>query len=361
MTCRAPDDAQAIALLERIVRIPSPSGDEAAVASACVSAMAAMGLEAHIDPAGNAVGTIGEGSHEVLLLGHIDTVAGYLPVHQEDGWLMGRGAVDAKGPFAAMMCAAARAGALSNLRVRVVGAVEEEAATSKGAYHVVKHYPVAEAVIIGEPSRWDRVTLGYKGRLLVDYALTQSMSHTAGQARGVCESAIEYWLALRDYAFSYNEGIETLFDRLDPSLREIASSSDGLRESVQMRIGLRLPPGADLAELSSRLTDHWAGDARVTLSGAEQPYRAGSRNVLTSAFLASIRSEGGRAAFVSKTGTSDMNVIGPRWQCPMVAYGPGDSAYDHTPEERIELAEYLRAIRVLTDVLRRLNASIGPR
>lgn len=361
MTCRVPDDEQAIALLERIVRIPSVSGKEAAVASACVSVMQAMGMEAHIDPAGNAVGVVGRGAHEILLLGHIDTVPGDISVCREDGWLTGRGAVDAKGPFAAMMCAAARVGALENLRVTIVGAVEEEAATSKGAYHVVEHYPVAEAVVIGEPSRWDRVTLGYKGRLLVDYVLSQSMSHTAGQAQGVCETAVEYWLALSNYASRYNEGIDALFDRLDPSLREIATRSDGLTDTVQMRIGLRLPPGADLVELKTQLTGTWAGGARVTLSGAEQPYRAGSRNVLTSAFLASIRSEGGRAAFVSKTGTSDMNVIGPRWQCPIVAYGPGDSAYDHTPEERIELDEYLRAIRVLTAVLQRLDATIASR
>jgi len=46
-----------------------------------------------------------------------------------------------------------------------------------------------------------------------------------------------------------------------------------------------------------------------------------------------------------------MTVVGPAWRCPIVAYGPGDAALDHTPEERIALDDYLRAIRVLTDVL----------
>ncbi|MBA2289908.1 MAG: acetyl-lysine deacetylase, partial [Chloroflexia bacterium] len=32
-------------------------------------------------------------------------------------------------------------------------------------------------------------------------------------------------------------------------------------------------------------------------------------------------------------------------------YGPGDSSLDHTPDERIELAEYLLAVDVLRDVL----------
>jgi LysW-gamma-L-lysine carboxypeptidase len=37
----------------------------------------------------------------------------------------------------------------------------------------------------------------------------------------------------------------------------------------------------------------------------------------------------------------------------MVAYGPGDSKYDHTPMERLPLADYGRAIAVLKAVLER--------
>ena len=55
--------------------------------------------------------------------------------------------------------------------------------------------------------------------------------------------------------------------------------------------------------------------------------------------------------FTLKLGTSDMTVVGPAWRCPIVAYGPGDAALDHTPEERIVLDDYARAIHVLTDVL----------
>ena len=39
----------------------------------------------------------------------------------------------------------------------------------------------------------------------------------------------------------------------------------------------------------------------------------------------------------------------------MLAYGPGDSALDHTPEEHIQLAEYDRAIDVLVEALRNLD------
>jgi LysW-gamma-L-lysine carboxypeptidase len=49
-----------------------------------------------------------------------------------------------------------------------------------------------------------------------------------------------------------------------------------------------------------------------------------------------------------------MTVVGPAWRCPVVAYGPGDAALDHTPEERIVLDDYLRAVRVLSRVLESL-------
>ena len=35
-----------------------------------------------------------------------------------------------------------------------------------------------------------------------------------------------------------------------------------------------------------------------------------------------------------------MNVVGPAWGCPILAYGPGDSRLDHTPEEHVEIEEW---------------------
>jgi len=51
-----------------------------------------------------------------------------------------------------------------------------------------------------------------------------------------------------------------------------------------------------------------------------------------------------------------MNILAPAWGCPMVAYGPGDASYDHTPIERLVLADYDRSIAVLKGVLAGLAA-----
>src|SRR5262249_29998753 len=141
----------------------------------------------------------------VVLLGHMDTVRGVVPIRIEDGRLYGRGAVDAKGPLAAFVCAAARLAqsAPLNRPVLVIGAVEEEAATSRGARAVVGRYqPVA--CVIGEPSGSRSITLGYKGRLLVDGAVRRSISHTAGPERSSSEIAAAFWERVRAQAETWN-------------------------------------------------------------------------------------------------------------------------------------------------------------
>ena len=97
-----------IALLEGLVSIYSPTGHEAEAVQYLVGQMAAAGMRASVDGAGNAVGEVGDGPLTIILLGHIDTVPGFIPVRREGDSLFGRGSVDAKGPLAAFVSAAVR-------------------------------------------------------------------------------------------------------------------------------------------------------------------------------------------------------------------------------------------------------------
>jgi LysW-gamma-L-lysine carboxypeptidase len=355
-------DMDAVALLQRMVEIESLSREEQALARYLADVMGQMGFEAQVDEVGNAVGmrqqesAEGQITRELVLLGHMDTVPGNIPVRIEGctegrgkGCLYGRGSVDAKGPLATFIMATAQAELPAGTRVIVIGAVEEESATSRGARHVATRYQ-PDACIIGEPSNWDAVTLGYKGRLLIDYSLEQPMSHTAGAQGAVAERAIDWWLVIRQYAESFNEGRKRLFEQLLPSVRDINSSSDGTQDSVQMKLGIRLPPNFDV-EAFNTIVREAAGEATLYFYAHEPAYQASRATSLVRSFQRAIRKQGSRPRFKVKTGTSDMNVVGPIWQCPILAYGPGDSQLDHTPNEHIEIAEYLRAIEVLRTVL----------
>ena len=337
-------------LLTGLLTEYSPSAHEANAVAYLVRAMRALGFEAGVDGAGNAVGSLGDGPDEILLLGHIDTVPGYITVENRDGALHGRGSVDAKGPLATFVSAAARAGASEGWKVTVIGAVGEEG-NSPGARYVRDHYSPPRMVVIGEPSHWDHVTLGYKGSMWLDYRLERSMAHSAARTISAAEQAVEFWNQLQEYAAQRNAGQGKFFDQLTPTLRGMHSETDGFCEQARLSINLRLPLDLDCAEVITQI-HAMAGEAQVEIEDCVPAYRGEKNTPIVRAFLAAIRQAGGQPGFTLKTGTSDMNILGPAWGCPIVAYGPGDSDLDHTPEEHILVEEYLKGVEVLAKVLK---------
>ena len=394
------DKNVAIDLLRDLVAIPSFSHQEKNASRWLVSEMQRLGYErAYEDAAGNAVGEIGseKATNTVILLGHIDTVPGIIQVRTEgagtDRVLFGRGTVDAKGSLATFVAAGAHLGSKwareHDILLVIVGAVEEEAATSKGARYIRDRFDGVsqkrpQACIIGEPSGWRRVTLGYKGRLLVEMTASQPMAHTAGPDAGIATVAVDLWNWIDAYAAQFNMDRSKAFDQLLPSLREVnTTTDDAMQDHVSVRIGIRLPMQFDTPGFASELA-HWLaqrvdvepapdvgldvltqGDLRLTgrrvavtllFHGYEQAWRGERNSLLVRSFLAAIRDvdPASRPSFVVKTGTSDMNVVAPTWQCPILAYGPGDSSLDHTPDEHLNLDEYWRAILVLEKALQNL-------
>lgn len=347
-------DPADLELVRGLVEIPSLSGQEGDAVEWLVHRMAERGFRARVDDAGNAVGEIGQGPAHVVLLGHIDTVPGEIPVRVENGELVGRGAVDAKGPLAAFVSASSEV--VAGLRVTVVGAVEEESPTSAGARYWATQ-PAPDCCVVGEPSGWDGITVAYKGRLLAEVTLERAGRHGAAPGATIGEEALAVWQRIRA---ATARDAERAFDRLDVRLEGMAAApGDGLVEVARLRIGYRIPPGlaSDAVERELRAAaEAHDGEATVTVTrvGSEEPARTERTSELARAFARSIAEAGGRAAFIAKSGTSDMNVLYPAWRCPMVAYGPGDSAYDHTPMERLRLDDHARAIEVLKGVLRRM-------
>ena len=61
---------------------------------------------------------------------------------------------------------------------------------------------------------------------------------------------------------------------------------------------------------------------------------------------------------VHKQGTCDFNVLST-WGCPMGAFGPGDSKYDHSSNEQIEIKEFLRGVEVVKGALPKIMAAIA--
>ncbi|MDX2148045.1 MAG: [LysW]-lysine hydrolase [Planctomycetota bacterium] len=397
--------AAATSFLRAMLRIESLSGSEFALAAFLREAMTDLGLDAHVDAVGNAVGVRGEvrgevrgdghgdgpnqadRPREILLLGHMDTVPGKIDVRIDNGRLFGRGAVDAKGPLAAMIIAAASARLPQGVRVRVVGAVEEESASSRGARHIARG-PRPDVCVIGEPSAWDGITLAYKGRLLVRARVETSSSHSAGPDATAAELGADLWQTIHagakaikpDPGVQLPPGQLTTFASVQSRLRSFQTHSDGLHDAADLLMGFRLPPGVapeTLEAVCRRAADHVRDvgvrpDNPISLTlnfeGHEHAFVAPRDTPLVRAFSTAIRHLGGRPALRYKTGTSDMNVVGPAWNpdpgvatCPLIAYGPGDSRLDHTPDEHIPLDEFIRGINVLRHAIELVAAELAER
>jgi LysW-gamma-L-lysine carboxypeptidase len=248
------------------------------------------------------------------------------------------------------------------VRVTIVGAVEEESPTSAGARYRAT-LPAPDWCVIGEPSGWDAVTVAYKGRLALRIAVSRAARHGAAPGMTCSEEALALWSRARDAAERRSSRADG-FAKLDCRLEGMSGgASDGLVERAELRVGYRIPPGITTAELEAEVRAIAAaheGDAAIEIEriGAEEPARTPRTTPLARAFVGAIADAGGKTTFKVKSGTSDMNILAPAWRCPMVAYGPGDSRYDHTPMERLSLSDYERSIRVLESVLARARNPI---
>jgi LysW-gamma-L-lysine carboxypeptidase len=343
----SPDDGAAADLLEAMLAIPSPSGGEEALAQFVAGALVDLGLAGRVDDAGNVLGTTGTGrGPTVMLLSHLDTVDDPLPPRRVADRLFGRGAVDAKGPLAAMICAAARSQDFPGTLV-VVGAVEEER-LSRGAHHLASTVAPPDFLVVGEPSGWQGVVLGYKGKADLIYEVRRPATHSTNPFAKASEVAVRFW--------------EGLVDALgpEPSHRSFSSPAATLRRieadarHAVVDVDCRLPVGFDVEQLLERLRELEAG-GHVTLVRAVPAVRAARDDPVARCLSAGIRLAGGEPRPLLKTGTSDMNTLASEgWTMPMAAYGPGDSTMDHAAEESIEIDEYLRAVRVLEAALQEL-------
>ena len=363
MTSTAPaqaavDRGLAVDLLRRMLAVPSPPYEERALAELLVEAMTELGLDAGIDAAGNALGATGAGDGPtVYLVGHLDTAPGVVPVREDGRRLFGRGAADAKGPLAALVLAAA---ALRDTpgRIVVAGAVEEETPASRGAQHLAATLDPPDALIVGEPSGWSCVTIGYKGKVDVVYRVSRPATHPTNLASKATEIAAAFWSDVQSLVEGWDRRGDdrrhghAAFDRLAVTL--VAMRGD--LEQAELELCFRTPVGFDTDGLLALLGELGRG-GDLELLARVAATRADRRSAVVGALTGAIRGAGGEPRLKVKTATSDVNVLAEHWSVPTATYGPGDSRLDHTDDEHIEIDEYLKGIRVLTDALHRLTGA----
>jgi putative selenium metabolism hydrolase len=376
-------DAEAMAkFLQELVRIPSLSTQEEAVAIRLAEEMRRVGFaDVWTDRIGNVVGRVGQGRGPALLFnGHMDTVdVGDLerwphPPYGgmiKDGVLYGRGACDMKGGLAAMVYGAH---ALIDAAVElggdlyVVGVVQEEPCEGLAMRVLVEEEGIRpDFVVLGEPSNL-QVRVGHRGRIEMEVKVWGKAAHASTPSLGT--NAIHN-------AARLIFGIELLAPRLptDPFLGQgtiavteilsSAASRNALPDCCVFYIDRRLTLGETerkaVAEIQNIVhTEEVEAEVAVTQYEATSytGYQCQARNTfpawvtpedhpLVQATVRSVREMLGYRPRIGRWGFStDGTYTAGVADIPTVGFGPGEEQYAHTREEQIRLNDVVDAARV---------------
>ncbi len=328
-------------MLKEFISIYSPTGSTEEAVNFLVDWANNNGFEAHKDSVGNFVASIGSGE-EILLVGHLDTVEGEIPIKLEGRKLFGRGSVDAK---SSLVCFLEAAKKVTGKKVTVVGCMDEEKESHGAKFLLDKYNP--SYIVIGEPSGWNGLTLGYRGRINIFYELFQDKEHHSTDTPNALENGIAFFNNVKKLCNEYNKE-KSMFYSIGSKLVSINSHDDGFKENIKLKINVRLPIGLDVDEFKSKI-EHLNKNGIIDYSTHELPVKTGKANKLVNAFIKQIDG----IKFKVKSGTSDMNIL-QKYNVPIVAYGPGDSSLDHTPNEFIDLDEFDKSVEILGNVLNSL-------
>jgi acetylornithine deacetylase len=279
------------------------------------------------------------GRPAVVLSTHMDTVPPFIPSREDDQYIYGRGACDAKGIIAAMIAAAEKLIENGTRNFGLLFVVGEER-NSAGAEAAARSPRGTKYLINGEPTE-SKVALGSKGILRYEIVATGKMAHSAYPELG--ESAIE-----------------KLLDALD-AIRKMPVPQDSVLGKTTVNIGTitggRAPniiPDAAKAELAIRLV----GDGRVVDQAVRAAVgaKAEVKEILTLPAMHFAALDGFPTSVVAFT--TDIPVLSPSWGVPFL-FGPGSIHVAHTTDERIPKTELLDAVDVYTRMTQRLLKQAG--
>jgi acetylornithine deacetylase/succinyl-diaminopimelate desuccinylase-like protein len=323
----------------------------------------------------------------LVLCGHTDTV----PLNADDpgvgfsgevrdGFLLGRGAVDMKGPVAAM--AAALVVAQEDRRLAagelILAAVVDEEMESLGCEALVRDLQTgalrADAAIVGEPTS-NRVALGHKGLEWLAVEFTGRSAHGGTPHAGV--SAILG--ASRFLARVEAELQPTLRGRTHPLLGPPTINPGTIRGGDQpstvaarctIEFDRRTVPGETfetvIGELSTlaRAVEATLPGLAISIRRLESgmatmehlPLEISPSHPLVAALTEVVTGRRGNPEATSFPAWTDGALLWNFGRVPTVVLGPGDLAHAHSPREALSVDELFEAAAIYLDTASRYCA-----
>src|SRR3954471_20594353 len=327
-----------VSLAAELLAIQSTTGSEAAVVDFVSRWLIARGWNVTLQEVSRGRSNVWA-SHSgggVTLSTHLDTVPPYIGPSLKKSKLYGRGACDAKGIAAAMMCAAERLVESGERRVDLLLVVGEEKG-SDGARAANHLQATSKFLVHGAPTE-STLASGAKGSQRVVVRTRGRAAHSAYAHLGV--SAIEPMLALLPTLSQLPLPTDPVLGQTTVNIGTIRGGTEAniVPDLCEAELMFRLV--GDVAPLKASLAE-WAGDRAELEWGSYIP----AQHFHTIAGF-----EVSPVAY-----TSDIPLLS-RWGTPLL-FGPGSIHVAHTTDEFIDVKELRQAVDSYERIVRTLLAS----
>ncbi len=357
-------------LLRLLVRTPSVTGEERAVAEVVAAWLRERGVEARLVEAEpgrpNVIAAFGSGRPGLVLNGHYDVVpvgAGWTRDpwggEIEDGRLYGRGAADMKAGVACAMVAfvaATRAVREPLGRLLLTLVIDEEDA-GRGTRAVIRDGLDCDWAVVCEPTDLVAVRAA-RGNCYLDVTVSGVSAHAGNPDLGV--NAIHAGAEVVRRVVEFDRELQRrTHPLLMPPRTGVGTIEGGLLVSAvapdcTMRIDRRTLPGEDgasaLADLQRVLAaapiEPAAAQVAVALTMEMPPFETPADHPLLAALRACAEEAGARPAEpIGATYATDAGFIARDAGLPVVVFGPGSVTEAHRPDESVPLADLPVAAR----------------
>lgn len=329
-----PADRDVVELAARLMEIDSTSGREGAVVDWLETYLAGADWRVRriaVTPGrDDLLATYGE-RPEITLSTHLDTVPPFIPPRLDGGKLWGRGACDAKGIAAAMICAAERLRE-SRVPVALLFVVGEEV-THDGAVAANGVETSSRILINGEPTESTLAT-GTKGAMRFTLRTRGRAAHSAYPHLG--KSAISELVHLLAELDSLQLPRD---EQLGETTINIGEISGGVADNV-------MAPAAE-ARLMARLVSSPDSLARLLLEWVGS--RAEVEIGITVPFVRLGTIDGYRTSVAAYA--TDIPKL-TSWGTPFL-FGPGSIHVAHRDDEHVDVAELRAAVDAYVDIAKR--------
>jgi putative selenium metabolism hydrolase len=364
-------EPEIVAFLKKLVKTPSLSGEEGAIAGKVSERLAELGYRVDVDEMGNIIAQRGKGRGKTILFdGHLDHIQPGAPegwshgpydAEVVDGTLYGRATVDMKGALAAMIYGCATPDVDGSVVLTFV--VHEETNEGVATKKIIEEKGLSiDACVLGEPTDL-QLSVGQRGRCVFKITTKGATSHASMPELGV--NALYLMTPIIDRIREENPNLPTHpflggGSMAVTALRCLPGAGPIVPDHCEIEVDRRLVPQETLEGVLEEMQGLAPGAHVELLVDKLECYTGYSTEAdqyfpgwiieedhwsVQESLEALTNGMGNKPDIIGWRFSTDGIATAGQLGIPTIGFGPGDPTLAHQPNEHINLGDVMAAAK----------------